>query len=770
MKKILLCASALALLAGCTEDEFESARSESTKGITFAATINNGAETKGELTLGDQVGFFWYAETDKINVLAKNNVQVGGTNSDKGIVNDWGSLPTAAEYKATKSAGNGEFTAVDGANMIEFSSVPATAEIANKTTTFVATYASAVSAVTADAEGNIETVTIKPAAGNAVIALNGGKNISEFMPLYSVSTAYPTKAYHSVGEKVNLEFYRPFATLGLVANGVAEYSNLFGPLLKVTVIVEGDGEGINASEIAYEDNTTEYTIDIANPSDLTKTKVTADGTLSSEIAITYGDGSATGLDWADGRNNALLFPALSVDRSAFKEAGTKEKYKVVYDFKNITFTVEDETDEDWNAFNESNAPIVKALKGLNVAEYPFLVTKNYDLIVNSGKFADIYQEGSNKSKINWGSGVDVTSITSIVSKVELESEDLADLKSFTGLTNLKLTVNTEIPANTFSTTQAGAITNLELPAVTSIDTKFINNSESEKFTALTNLDLAAYTFPDPKVNAALFNTETDGTIATLNISAVQSMIPAFGILRELSFKDFTELTEVKVYEGVQLSASAFNGCTSLAKVDGTVKINGAVSAFDGCNAASFKAISIIGTDIPDYAFNGCTYLEKVNVNGKQVAPTKVGESAFKGTKIKYMDLSGATTLGKNAFNGSDLISNDDKTQILTVGATAIPEGAFEGTDVVMIDFTKATSIQKNILKSVTSLLQVRFNEKFTVITPATNDWAETFGSNTANVNLFVAAGQQYVSSNKLELPYGADGDVTTITFKGIYNN
>lgn len=778
MKKILLFTSALALLAGCAQDDFESVRSESAKGISFAASIGNEASTRGELTMGDQVGFFWYAETDRISIWANNNISAGsGNTSSNGVVSAWGTISTTpATYKATKSAGNGQFTAASDADMLTFTALPAgsrAAQIKAATASFVATYGASATKVDADATTDeITAVTIKPASSNATITLAAGENISKYIPMYSVSTAYPTQKYHSVGEKVNLEFYRPFATLGLIANGVEQYKDQFGILKKITITTNGFSTTIPASEISYGTDT-EYKIDLTAKHDLTKTKATTPGTQTKSIVVDY---TAANLKWKDGKAGAQVIPALSVDRSTFRTAGKKEKYTVKYEFADIAFTVVDSTDTDWNAFNTSDQPVVKALKTLDINDYPYLLTNSGSLIVNSGSFSDVFGKDATKATIAWGGSTkDISSVKEIISKVALTTAELGDLTKFTGLTKLNLAENTTIPAKTFTTAQAAQITSLVLPKVTSIDAKFIDDNPAKTFTALTNVALAAYEFPTPSVNNAFFNATTASKLITLDISAVKSMIPAFGLLRELSFTNFTALKSVKVFEGVQLSSSAFDGCTSLETVNGTVKIDGAVAAFKECNAAKFTAIKIIGTDVPDNAFNGCTNLKSILVSGSQIVPTTVGEAAFKGTAVEYMDLSQVTKLGKQAFMGATkLVSANKNTQILTVGAEKIAESAFENTKVVMVDFANATSFEKDILKGTgATLKQVRFLKKFTVANGnSATYWTTTFGAAT-NVNLFVADGQSYVSSNKLQLPYKIGSAAVAyedVAFKGIYKN
>lgn len=166
MKKILFCAAVAALAAACTSEEDLVLSQETTaKGLTFDVSLAENAVTKGELWK-DENGtypFFWYAEQDRINVIALNalaattsGVGYGDNSSSKGVATQasgtWAFTDGAATYKATKSENYGLFTAIDDANMLALPAYDATsaATKANTTATIVATYGFTAKTVKSD--------------------------------------------------------------------------------------------------------------------------------------------------------------------------------------------------------------------------------------------------------------------------------------------------------------------------------------------------------------------------------------------------------------------------------------------------------------------------------------------------------------------------------------------------------------------------------------------------------------------------------------------
>ena len=153
------------------------------------------------------------------------------------------------------------------------------------------------------------------------------------------------------------------------------------------------------------------------------------------------------------------------------------------------------------------------------------------------------------------------------------------------------------------------------------------------------------------------------------------------------------------------------------------------------------------------AFDGADDLANVLYNNAQVAPTKVGERAFKGTAVQYMDLANLTSVGANAFEGSAVTAPSSTNAIMKIGATTIGEYAFKNTHMTMVNFTAATTIAKGMLYQAgttadpATLKHVKFTKAFTVPSKAADlpaTWDSPFGV-AANIDLFVNPDQEYLN-------------------------
>lgn len=747
MKRLLFCAGVLALAASCTESEFDSASVQNgqTKGIIFQAEEGNDAATRGGFVEGDgSFTPFWYAEKDRISIWG---TKVTGTNGENaGADFDGGKKAT---YKATQSAKLGVFTGVADADILDFDG--STKETPSK---FFALYPSSLAATYTGSKFTIALNTFALAAQTQKDLMGDG--IYDKVIKYSATTAYKENSYDAVGEKINMNFNRVLSGMTFSTVNADKYTkgdeSLFGKLMQITFTTLGkESDGSHAASISKLTLGTSTASLVVDVTDITRPVATlnADATnAASQIVLTIGTGS--GLEWSDAAKAFMVIAP--VTRTA------TEYVKAEYKFENITLAVPASTSNSWRAGS------FHAYKALDINSFDYLITNekisnDQALIINKGHLSDIF-DGTN---IEWN-GVDIaaTKFSDIVCNVELSEAELKSLAKFTNLKNITLNKNTAIPADAFKS--LGGLVSIDMPLVSTIDVKAF-----EQLTALTTLKLKSYQFENEVVNGKILNNKSG--ITTLDISGVKDMTPTFGIERQLDFNGFSALEEVTVQNGVQLSANAFNGCGNLATVNGTVKL--AVSAFEDCDA--LETINIEGTVIPDNAFKGCGLLESVLVNGVSVVPTSVGASAFEdATAIEYMDLSQVTKLGASAFKSSGLISTSESNSVLTVGATSISASAFEGTAVKMVEFTKATSFAVDILKSCSSLIQVKFGAAFEIQQndmPSTNSgWSTTFGT-AANVNFFVVSGQKYVSDNKLTLPYDNSGttvNANPITFKGIY--
>lgn len=757
MKRILFCAGILALAASCTEDEFDSFATQNgqTQGITFTAEAPV-TKIQWDETETSYVPF-WYAEQDRIAIYGIGVLDKDGNKLPTSDGDSWDEISSQVEYKATQSEKIGKFTAVDDNNMLKFDG--------SKEARFLGLYPSKVGENTIKAEWNTEAKGLKisglPTLGTQTQTTTKGYNESVMM--YSLSTASRGNDYDAVGENASLSFQRPFSALVLSTDNANEYTTgdapLFGKLKTVEVEAKGytpaQGDAIEPSELTIADNdylvvdtlTNEATF-VADPA----------GARASRVTLNIG---TAGLGWSD---DALAVTAINnVDRSqTFAKAGKDETIEITWTFENIVLKQSLNTQNSWKGFVETPK--------LDISSYDYLVTNDHQLLVLNGNFKDIFDKNG---KIAWDNGaVDKTTITNIISKVALSDAELAMLQGFSGLKKLTLAENTEIPANTFSETQAGQITDLNLPKVTKVAQKFIANNASKAFSKLENLSMPAYEFEDDVVNKAFFNNEVKATLASLDMSGVRSMLPQFGIERTLSFEGYTNLAEVTVQDGMVVSPSGFAGCIALATVNGAVDVTNAPKAFSmASNSVNnvLKSIEVTGTEIPSYAFYYCKALETIEYKGAQLAPTVVGDAGLAVTAIKYMDLSKLTSLGEKAFKMTKIISSNKNTTYLEVGAAEIPAEAFSGcADLKMVKFTNATKITgNNVFNEASNLIQVKFLK--VVSLGSGTGFANVFGTREQYIDLWVNPEQSGVNGLNWTLEYinGKDTMAVTYTFKSI---
>lgn len=785
MKKVLFASALLALAASCTENELDSLSApKQDNGISFVAEQAPMTRMQWDETETAYVPF-WYAEQDRIGIFAVN-VKKGAFGSETALNTgkDWTALQGGgtgndeanAVYKATQSQQKGAFTSVEDASTLHFDG--------NKDARFLAVYPSTIKA--AYDKGKI-TLSNLPAIDAQTQTTTKGYN--EAITMYSLSIASKENSYDAVGEKVNLSFKRPLSALVMKTANANEYTkkdeagnSIFGALKTVTVTAKGwnapegiTADPIAASKLAYDNSTATIVIDTV--ADYKAEFEKGAGTGESET-ITLTIGGANGLDWND---DALAIAAIkNVDRSKTFSSAKKETVEVKFSFDKIDLVKTMETGNSWNnQFIEVPA--------IDIEEYPYLVTKgtsgnNRTLIVNSGAFSGIFNKAG---KIAWTEGEDASAITevelnkieTIISNVELTASELGEIKKFTALKNLTLAENTSIPANTFSTAQASRMLKLDLPKVTTVNKKFVNNSESvTEFAALTTLKMPAYPFEDENINKSLLNPGASGNtvLAVLDMSGVTSMMPIYGILRTMTFTNYTALTEVTVKDGVIVAPKGFKGCKALKTVNGKLDISKASEAFamddETTNAnTTLTTVEINGTVIPDGAFTNCTKLATVKYNGNSVAPTAIGESAFAATDVQYMDLSNAKTIGEAAFSDcTKLAKTSQNAQDLVVGAEKIAANVFNGcTSLVIVRFTNATEIVGgDVFAGATKLQQVKFDKVFKLADDATATadlYKNVFTATPGNIDFWVNAAQPGVSSSKLTLSYksGTGSSATT---------
>lgn len=727
MKKLIYGFCAAALVTACTNEDLiqEDALIKSQKGITFEASIaEENPETRGELTQNDlgSWSFFWYAERDRINVYALD------TYLDGTALDAWGNAGTftAPVYKATKSAGRGQFTATKDADILSFNQN-------DKNVEFLATYPTTtrVYDVETNTDGTVKKYGLKVAA-NMIQNVDYNQIAA---PMVSKTTAKRDKSYESVGEKVTLDFTRPFPAVrfSTVKNN-EQFNTYLGNLNSITLTTKG-GKVNNVAQSA----TTIGSTGVA--------QVDKNGNWTDKDANEVTVNLATQKEWIAGEHVFMsILPVVRKQSVTIddKKYDLNEKYTVTYNFDNVTLAKEFETTNDWNF-----AHGIGTMEAFDIAkDFPYIVTNDSKtLIVFSQSFGSIFADNT-KNTIKWTAGnVDVTSIQNIVVEagVTVTTADMQSLYKFTGLKNLTMKGVTSIPENTFDAALAAGITKLELPAVTEIAAK-----GNVAFSALTDLNLESYAFGVAGIEALFFNEGIKGSLVNLNIKAVTSLRPTFGAYRTIYFTDYANLETVKLNEtGVALTSDAFKGCASLTTVNGKVDISNAPNAFEG--TAALSTVNVINKIIPNAAFKNSA-VKNIKLGNSQVVPTEVGEYAFSGNvAIEVLDLSETNTIGKYAFSGAEkyvgVKDNNNVPSVLTVKAAEVSERAFNGSAIEYIQFVNLTTLNDKVLRNCANLKQVKFLE---VISLA--DGAAPFELVTTNkVDLFVVTEQADVNGNTWNL-------------------
>lgn len=751
MKKVLFAAGLVALATSCSQDELTSlTMQENKEGITF---VSEGApESRVQwdyISADNEYSPFWYAEQDRVSIYSagvNKGYNAGSwttTFPGNQAAVTWATLSNAATYKATQSAQSGKFTAVSDLDMLGFAG-----DIEAK---FFAVYPSSITV--AAAADKITLSDLPKIAEQTQKGLNG-QNEALFM--YANATAKKAYDYNSVGETVSLKYKFPISALGLRTANANKYTvsptggtSVFGNLENITIVAKGydkDGDGnyeegdILPSEIAYDETLATMQVSTSDFDVATLIPGTPDPSFDpTKIVLNINQ------EWNDG---ALAMAAIrDVKRSDKFSAAKPETFEITYNFENISLstTVEEHKTVtiDFDGFITYPALDMNTFKYL-VTNESTLGANDRTLIVNAGTFAEIF---NNAGKVIWNNTpLDLDDFQKIyVNNITLTPAECQKIAGFSNLVEIELNENTSIPANTFSATQAGKLTSIVMPKVTTIDTKFVANAEGQSFTKLINLNLAAYEFASDKVNKTFFNASTKTTLKTLDMSGVKNMLPTFGIDRSLSFEGYA-LTSVTVQNGMKVAPKGFKDCKSLTTVTGVIDLLNGDESFSG--ADKLTKININGTEIPYMAFNEATLLSEVLYNGVQVKPTKVGFKGFFTTGITYMDLANLEEVGESAFNLSNLTAPVAGEQIMKIGAKHISTSAFANTNLKMINFTQATSIDNKILKG-TDLVHLKFTKAFTVDEETVFD-AETFGSVT-NIDLFINPSQKYMSGTTMTL-------------------
>lgn len=719
MKKILLLVSAIALTASCTKTELgNEAPNTPVKGIGFE--VQTAGDTKAQYVDGARKTI-WYAEQDEIGILYKNVYKKGGSNS----LDTWVGQGDQAVYKATTSGSRGFFTSGE-TNYLVWSK---TGEEYNKAS-FRAYWPKTDIGTVADDN----TVFIPELDEQNQVDMVGAETVKyNFMTAETLDVT-PKESYNSVGETANLQFKAQFVTATFA---IKNAKATFGKLKSITLTADTSGNATanTSSKLATSDATGTYNFD-------TK-ELIPDAGATSAIKLTF-NGSA-GLDPITGwSNDALAYMSiLPVDRKVFKDAEEKEKISILYTFENTSYTKEIETDATWSAnqllsFNEAYPMDFDAIPAYFVKK-----GSDYYVYLNSGSFSTLQHNTKPASLLVNGEEITKTAVKGIYSKVALTLSELATMKAYRALEEIELAENTVIPSGTFTQTEFKSIV---MPKVNDIAADgFAQQTLAE------NVILSSYEFKNKEITGLIL---VPGSLKTLDMSSVErvgDIFPAAGV----TLNGFTRLGTVTVKSGVLLGSGSFKGCAVLTTVKfpvvgGSVQLVGS-EVFSG--AVELTSISISNVEIPVSSFEGCTHLATVaNGSGKAIQPTKIYESAFKGTGIVNIDLSQATVINKSAFeNCTALVGAVDplrpNIKVLYVnGITELKDNVFKGcSSLKYVSFENVTKVGSGMFESAT-LNEIEFLKPIT----STSIAANSFGTIT-NTTLFVNAAQEGVTGAVLKI-------------------
>lgn len=722
MKKILLFASAVALMTSCAKTDStqpDAPAPEVAKGVKFSVSVAQAGATKGEFDPSTDVkkGYYakWYADNDKIGVFFKGDVETDQATTDafgnartakvaqdidqntfangfKGFQNTTVSTETdAVAFKASASGNSAYFVANNDDNVLMLSKPGSTAA----TPEFRAFYPYQAAEVTQDFAGDAQIVL--PALAAQTQGNVKGQGIDKFSFMYAVAKSEAEYDEHdnSVSkDRLPLEFKRvnPMLYFKVVSNytydhGInREYNrdyafvsqaggifNSFGKLLSVTLKAEGSAEPVVAASKLTFKSDDKWDMGVE---DLSKGFV--QGTQTDEVSeIVTTLGGANGLDWS---NDATAFMSVApVDRAGFTKG---EKVTATYKFERTVLEKSKVTTEDWTVGDWFGFP---TMDGWNLDEEPYIAYKKpastasastvipatviamdegYTIEINknfSGTLSTIFDVNGNLigTKQADGSAIKLADIVHFVSKSVLTDDDFKTIQKMTGLKYITLLENTSIPAEAFKNTVA---TYYNLPKVTGIVpvNAFPALAQTDVYMGSYNFNLATSADVREELIAKVDLVKAD----VAAVPSINSGFPYIGI----TFEDFAKLQEITVMggDGIKLGSDAFKKCVSLTTVQypkgnvaGAVNLEG-TSVFSGCTMLPTVAIKNMD-EVPDGTFSDCTALTKVT-----------NAAADNGTTNHY-DAITPVTIGAKAFYKTKALQLFDFTR-----TTMVKESAFEG--------------------------------------------------------------------------------------------
>lgn len=812
MKKILLFASAIALVTSCAKTDLGTSEGPEPgtegKGITFSASVSESTDTKAEyIPDGDVFNQKWYADKDKISIIFKGNVDTdfnleGAMTTDlvtaaskwKALVsNDVDTERFALTFKASASSETGYFVADGDKNTLWLQGA--------YTKETIPSFRAFWPAVEADedlGEGGSEGIVNLPSLANQQVQKTiNGHGIVENVFMISESNT-DVKDFDENDNSVsrnrfNLNFKRtqPIVHFKITTNDVAAQANdnreyvrdyvgagfdRFGKFERLALTTKGSKSVAKATSIDYGEAKWDMLAEDLSKGFIKSTK----GDEASVVTVGFGQ-TNDGLVWS---NEATAFMVVAnVDRAEFRKEGEEENLEAKYQFEKTTFVTTESTEKDWDV-NKNDKQNWYEYPEVNLDKVPYIVYEKsqgeYVLQLNStfvGSVKDIFNtEGAVKNffKTDAINGIKVGDITHFISKAKLSDAEIAGLAKFENLTNLTLLEATSIPSKAFA--GLTKLTYVNLPKVATVA-----NVDAFPKNAYTDVYMGGFDFND-NANALVRERLLDqANLVKADVSFIDEIAAAFPDLG-VTFQEFKQLKEITLKPGVVIGANGFKDCAELNKIQfpqgtvgGSVTLNG---TYVFANCVKLEKVAISNKEIFDGSFSGCTKLEVVtDGSGNIVVPTKVGAYAFLNvTALKDIDLSVATTIGTAAFKGCAGLVGNDKIEkgrmVLRVnGITKLENYVFENcTNLRFISFANVTKVGVDFLKGAGNydataanegkgLQEIEFLKVFTVDSKLPTEATTNFFGTTKNTKLFIDKAQEELIGNDLYLTGNASGSV-----------
>lgn len=747
MKKVLLFASALALMASCSQDEFGiDEQPIKGQGVSFQATFDE-ADTRAEWSKeGNAWKMFWYAEQDKMDFYVKN-AGIGAAGATPANVDEWDATNGKATYRASRSLGEGYFVADAAAKTISFTKDGNTW----RTPSFRYVWPTTT---TVELNGSTQLVaTLPPINAQDQTELKGSSTIGYAfmagkMDNVAVPADYASGSDVLIGMKLNRK-------LPLAVFSVKNYdSKVYGNLKSITLTSDGQVTA-DGSVNAVKEN-----IDYGSKAKWnleTDQFEEGDGTGIAQSITLKINGGTTGLEWSD---DATAFMTINaIDRTG---ATLSSRYTIKYEFEKVTFTDQFDTKANWvggQVIRMSGTPEEPSFD-LEKQSYALVGTgSDYTLLINesfTGKVKDIM----GKTGITPEGGAEVQYANIKHLKVTPNVVDPASFVDLTALTEVTFVNQTELVKDMFN---AAGLKKITANKVTKIAAGF--NKEAASYT---DVNLASYDFADAAVKDQLLKKSSLENVDISAVSTIKPQYPSGGIV----FTGFESLVTVKVGADVEIGSAAFKGCTSLTDVtfpEGASAKSIGASAFEGCK--ELKSITIPGTQVANNAFNGCKVLEIANID--DFTPVAIGAGAFNGCeKITDMDLSAATTIGAGAFEGCKGLVGKEKGGVYALDVPVLiklEDNTFKDcTNLKYINLDAVTSVGLEFFNGC-DLSAIKFGKAFTVNGTTKTATATSFGKNTsASTTIYLNEAQQGVKGSTLTLTGDTDdSEAVTYTFASV---